>query len=92
MGSLRVAAMSLLLAAAAWPVHAANRPTGSGLPAASDRLARHQTELLHLQRDVATQEAASARAGARLQQQDKTIAELQRQLQALEPASSPARH
>jgi septal ring factor EnvC (AmiA/AmiB activator) len=92
MALLRVAAMVSLLVAAALPVHAANLSPAPRIPDESQRLAKHQAELLRLQRDVARQEADSARAGARLQQQDKTIAELQRQLQALEAASPSARH
>jgi phage shock protein A len=47
-----------------------------------------------LQQGVARQESQSRESAARLQQQDQTIAELKRQLQALkaEPASAPASH
>ncbi len=89
---LRLATMVSLLVAAAWPVHAANLPPVARHPDEARQLARHRAEVLRLQRDVARQEADSTRAGARLQQQDKTIAELQRQLRALEAASSSARH
>lgn len=46
------------------------------------RIAQHQAEVEQLQRNVNRQESASQAAAARLQQQDRTIAELRKQLQA----------
>jgi septal ring factor EnvC (AmiA/AmiB activator) len=58
------------------------------------QLAQSKAEVAKLQQGVARQESQSRESAARLQQQDQTIAELKRQLQALkaEPASAPASH
>lgn len=87
MGFSHVVMMLSLLSATAWPAHAASAPAKASLSGVTRRLARHQAEVQHLQQDVARQEADSARASERLQQQDKTIADLQRQLQALQTGS-----
>jgi septal ring factor EnvC (AmiA/AmiB activator) len=50
------------------------------LPQVHRRLQHDQIQVKRLQRDVAKQESTSRRAGERLQQQDRAIAELQRQL------------
>lgn len=48
----------------------------------NQRVTQHQAEVQHLQQDVTQQESASQQAAARLQQQDRTIAELRKQLKA----------
>ena len=54
------------------------------------RVDQHQARINQLQQDVSRQESNSKQASARLQQQDRTITELQQQLQALraKPASN----
>jgi peptidoglycan hydrolase CwlO-like protein len=54
------------------------------------RVAQHQAQINQLQQDVSRQESDSKQASERLQQQDRTITELQQQLQALhaKPASN----
>lgn len=60
-------------------------------PAAAiqQQLASHQAEVKRLEQDLGRQESDSKRASERLQQQDRAIVELQRQLHELqaEPAS-----
>jgi septal ring factor EnvC (AmiA/AmiB activator) len=53
----------------------------------NQRIARHQAEVDHLQKDVGQQESASQQAAERLQQQDRTIAELRQQLKATQNAT-----
>jgi septal ring factor EnvC (AmiA/AmiB activator) len=77
---------------------AAARPAATGDRAAAGRLDRQlaqgKAEVAKLQQGVARQESQSRQSAARLQQQDQTIAELERQLQALKaaPGSTPAGH
>lgn len=52
----------------------------------------HESEVRQLQQDVATQESASRQASERLQQQDRTIAELQKQLQDIQAKPATDRH
>ena len=52
----------------------------SSLPAVQQRMNHDQAEVARLQREVARQESASRRASWQLRQQDRQIAELQRQL------------
>ncbi|MBM7131434.1 hypothetical protein ISS99_18070 [Dyella mobilis] len=81
-----------MAAAGAW----ADPPPSANVQAvarANQRIAQHQTEVDHLQKDVGQQEVASHEAAERLQQQDRTIAELRQQLKAAqEAAKPPARH
>ena len=57
----------------------------------SQRVAQHKAEVQHLQQDVSQQESASQQAAERLEQQDRTIAELRRQLKAAQgSAKTPA--
>lgn len=53
----------------------------------NQRIAQHQAEVDHLQKDVGAQESASQQAAERLQQQDRTIAQLRQQLKAAQSAS-----
>ncbi|HEV7122206.1 MAG TPA: hypothetical protein VGN24_02130 [Rhodanobacter sp.] len=64
------------------PVRAAMaRPA---LPAARQRVKHDQTEVARLQREVARQESDSEHASRLLQQQDRQIAELHRELARLQ--------
>jgi septal ring factor EnvC (AmiA/AmiB activator) len=58
------------------------------------QVAESKAEVAQLQQGVAQQESQSRQAAVRLQQQDGTIAELKRQLQALQARSpsAPAGH
>jgi peptidoglycan hydrolase CwlO-like protein len=51
------------------------------------RVTQHEAEVAHLQQDVGQQESASQQAAERLQQQDRTIEQLKRELKATEDAS-----
>ncbi|WP_266168978.1 hypothetical protein [Dyella subtropica] len=57
----------------------------------AQRMAKRGAELERLQQDVAAQESKSREADQKMQQQDKTIAELQRQLRELKGASAASR-
>ncbi|MBB6186713.1 hypothetical protein [Rhodanobacter sp. MP7CTX1] len=52
------------------------------------RVAQHEAQINQLQQDVSSQESNSKQASERLQQQDRTITELQQQLQALRAKSA----
>ncbi|WP_233842369.1 hypothetical protein [Dyella sp. 2HG41-7] len=54
------------------------------------RVVQHQAEVQRLQKNVTQQETASQQAAERLQQQDRTIAELRQQLKATQDASKPS--
>ncbi|HUA81812.1 MAG TPA: hypothetical protein VL997_15665 [Dyella sp.] len=54
---------------------------------ANRQVSQHQAEVQRLQKDVTQQETASQQAAERLQQQDRTIAELRKQLKATQDAS-----
>lgn len=76
-------AMSAVWAAGTPPVlqyPADQAPVAASLPRARQQRARHRAEVEQLQQDVARQNSNSSQADARLQQQDRTIAELQQQL------------
>ncbi|QAU23463.1 hypothetical protein EO087_05260 [Dyella sp. M7H15-1] len=68
---------------AAWANPSAASPMAACL---NQRIAQHQAEVDHLQKDVGRQESASQQAAQRLQQQDRTIAELRQQLKAAQEA------
>ena len=78
----------LLGSTAAW---AQSPPASTAKPVEqlNQRVARHQSEVQHLQKDVSQQESASQQAAERLQQQDRTIAQLREQLKAAQQASKP---
>jgi septal ring factor EnvC (AmiA/AmiB activator) len=89
-------AIGFLLASTAWagPL----RPTSQRAAAAPSsstvhhRVTRSRAEVKRLERDLARQESDSKRAGKRLQQQDQTIAELQKQLHELQAAPPAGQH
>ena len=84
-----VAAGFLLVSAGAWA-----DPQATGTPSSaasvsnlSQRVTKNQAEIDRLQKDVGQQESASREAAERLQQQDRTIAQLRQQLKAAQEAS-----
>lgn len=82
-------ASSLAWAGNARPVSpAGGQPAPAGAwPATVDRqLSQHEAEVSRLRKEVAMEESDSRKAGERLDQQDRTIAKLQRQLQAIRTA------
>jgi uncharacterized small protein (DUF1192 family) len=56
------------------------------------QVAMHQAEVQKLQLDVGAQELASRQASDKLQQQDRTIAELQKQLQEVQARPAANQH
>ncbi|RUL78432.1 hypothetical protein EKH80_05595 [Dyella choica] len=68
--------------------------TARQVETANQRVAQHQSEVQRLQHDVSQQESASQEAAGRLEQQDRTIAELRRQLKAAQegPKAPAAAH
>ncbi len=91
----RLGQVGLLLAALVGPEHARASPppaaadatagaaTRASLARIDHRVAQHQAEVQRLQRAIARQQAHSQQASQRLREQDRQIAELQHQLQAL---------
>lgn len=69
-------------------------PRTAAAPAASSPLhqqvSRDKSRVARLQQGVAEQESRSRQAAARLQQQDSTIAELKKQLQAVQSGQKPS--
>jgi peptidoglycan hydrolase CwlO-like protein len=67
-----------------------SKATQPSLSEVRQRLAQHQAKINQLQQDVSRQESESKQASERMQQQDRTITELQQQLHALraKPASN----
>jgi septal ring factor EnvC (AmiA/AmiB activator) len=61
--------------------------TQKAVTSVNQRVARHEAEVAHLQQDVGQQETASQQAAEHLQQQDRTIEELKRELKAAQNAS-----
>jgi hypothetical protein len=53
-------------------------------------VSRDKSRVARLQQGVAEQESRSRQAAARLQQQDSTIAELKKQLQAVQSGQKPS--
>lgn len=62
------------------------------VPHVKRKLVRNEAEVKRLERDVRQQESDSKQAGERLQQQDKTIADLHKQLQELQASQSGGPH
>lgn len=83
-----------LAASAAWAGEQAKAPPAAPAPATSlstaqRQLAGSQAEVMRLTQDLHRQESDSRRASERLQQQDRTIAELREQLQVLQSRTTP---
>jgi septal ring factor EnvC (AmiA/AmiB activator) len=76
---------SLLVSAAAWADP--QSVSSQAINKVNQRVAKNQAEVEHLQKDIGQQESASQQAAERLQQQDRTIAELRQQLKAAQEAS-----
>lgn len=92
-----VVVIGLVFASTAWAGdRAASQPAGSAtaapLPKASRQLARSQAEVKRLKQDLDKQESDSKRASERLQQQDRAIAELHKQLQELQASPVAEQH
>jgi septal ring factor EnvC (AmiA/AmiB activator) len=83
----------LLASTAVWAGPPPASPSSPAVTGMNLRIAKHQAEVDHLQKDVGQQEAASQQAAERLQQQDRTIAQLRQQLEAAQQAgAAPAKH
>jgi len=84
---------ALVVAVCLLPLAAWADPPSSGTASSpavaslNQRIAQHQAEVDHLQQHVGQQESASRQAAERLQQQDRTIAELRQQLKAAQQAA-----
>ena len=82
--------MSAAVAAGDPPSRGAGHPVSApaSLEQARQQLRRHRAEVGRLEQAVATQKSKGEQASRRLQQQDQTIDELQKQLQALHARSA----
>ncbi|NII73851.1 septal ring factor EnvC (AmiA/AmiB activator) [Dyella sp. SG562] len=84
----RLTSLALCAACLAMPAWAGQQ-AGAAAPApapkaeAEHRVASKNAEVQRLQHDVASQEAQSEQADRRMEQQDRAIAELRQQLEAL---------
>ncbi len=89
-----ILACTMSVAARALPADPPSRGAGSPVSApasldqARQQLRRHRAEVSQLEHAVATQKSRGEQASRRLQQQDQTIGELQKQLQALHARSA----
>lgn len=79
-------------AAAPAPVQPAVSGAAHAEPQVQRKLVRSENEIRRLKQNVQRQESHSEQAGKRLQQQDQTIAELQKQLQALQSSQASGQH
>jgi septal ring factor EnvC (AmiA/AmiB activator) len=66
--------------------------TSASVPQANRELVRRQAEVKRLEQDLGKQKLDSQRASERLQQQDKAIAELHKQLQELQANPAAGQH
>lgn len=96
MRRLRFLLLSPLLLAVALPASADGGPEQAAVAVRAPSQGRMQrqlrtrhAEVARLQRQVTTQESHSREAGERLAEQDREIARLRRQLEALAPAHDP---
>ena len=69
------------------PSTSGTQTTQKAVAGVNQRVAQHEAEVAHLQQDVGQQESASQQAAEHLQQQDRTIEELKRELKAAQDAS-----
>jgi septal ring factor EnvC (AmiA/AmiB activator) len=83
-GALLVSAVVLADPPPSTPSTASTQKAVAGV---NQRVAQHEAEVAHLQQDVGQQESATQQAAERLQQQDRTIEELKRELKAAQDAS-----
>jgi septal ring factor EnvC (AmiA/AmiB activator) len=79
----------LLVSAGAWagPQASDTSNTAKSVASLNQRVVKNQADIDRLQKDVGLQESASHEAAERLQQQDRTIAQLREQLKAAQEAS-----
>ena len=75
----------------AWAQSAAPGPAPA-LPKVQQKGARSEVEVGRLKQDVKKQELHSQQASERLQQQDKAIADLRKQLQELQSSQAGGQH
>jgi hypothetical protein len=89
----RLTCLALCVAFAAMPAWAGQQQ-GAAAPApapkaeAEHRVASKNAEVQRLQHDVASQEAQSEQADRRMEQQDRAIADLRQQLEALKSSKA----
>jgi septal ring factor EnvC (AmiA/AmiB activator) len=89
----RLTRLALCVACLAMPAWAGQQ-LGASAPApapkaeAEHRVASKNAEVQRLQHDVASQEAQSEQADRKMEQQDRAIAELRQQLEALKSAKA----
>ncbi|WP_250901561.1 MULTISPECIES: hypothetical protein [unclassified Dyella] len=87
----RLTSLALCVACMAMPAWAGQQ-LGAAAPApkaeAEHRVASKNAEVQRLQHDVASQEAQSEQADRKMEQQDRAIAELRQQLEALKSAKA----
>jgi septal ring factor EnvC (AmiA/AmiB activator) len=69
------------------PPSTSGTPTQKAVTSVNQRVVQHEAEVAHLQQDLGQQESASQQAAEHLQQQDRTIEELKRELKAAQDAS-----
>jgi septal ring factor EnvC (AmiA/AmiB activator) len=69
------------------PTSTSSTPTQKAVTSVNQRVVQHEAEVAHLQQDLGQQESASQQAAEHLQQQDRTIEELKRELKAAQDAS-----
>ncbi|HET8763758.1 MAG TPA: hypothetical protein VFM52_00910 [Rhodanobacter sp.] len=86
--ALAVLALAGTLAATALPAQTPATRGAKPRHAAKTTVERQRATVKQLEHDVAGQEAGSRDAARRLQQKDAEIAELQRQLRAVQPAAA----
>jgi septal ring factor EnvC (AmiA/AmiB activator) len=79
----------LLASASVWagPQASGTSSTSKSVANLDQRVAKNQADVERLQQNVGQQESASREAAERLQQQDRTIAQLRQQLKAAPEAS-----
>jgi hypothetical protein len=80
--------LGLCVATAALPAWAAAGEQPA--PKAEQRVASKNAEVQRLQHDVASQEAQSEQADRKMEEQDRAIADLRRQLETLKSAKAAA--
>lgn len=84
--------LALCVATMAMPAWAGQQGAASPVPApraeAEHRVASKNAEVQRLQHDVASQEAKSAQADRKMEEQDRAIADLRHQLETLKSAKA----
>ncbi|SFS03110.1 hypothetical protein SAMN05216570_1683 [Dyella sp. OK004] len=85
---------ALVVMVPGWAADAGNGAKAVPAAGIEQRISKQRAELEGLQHDVAAQEAKSKQADQKMQEQDKTIADLQRQLKEVKaaPTGSATQH